>query len=106
MAGAQGSVLGVLGVVARNPALRRVEVAFVTFNCAEWATWVAMLVYAYSRGGVTESGLVATAMLVPAAVFAPVAATVGERFAPGRSLLTGYVLQAVTCGAAAAVLYS
>src|SRR5262249_28761327 len=72
--------------------------------CAEWATWVAMLVYAYSKGGVTESGIVATAMLLPAAVLAPVAAAVGERFAPGRSLLAGYLLQAATCGAGAAVL--
>jgi len=104
--GNTASVGRVLGIVARNRALRRVELSFIAFNCAEWATWVAMLVYAYARGGVTESGLVATAMLVPAAVLAPVAAAFGERFAPGRSLLAGYILQAATCAAAAAALYS
>ena len=95
----------VLAVVARNRALRRVELAYATFNSGEWATWLAMLVYAYSRGGVTESGIVAFAMLVPAAAFAPVAAAFGERHAPGKALLAGYLAQAVTCGAVAAALF-
>ena len=56
-----------------------------------------MLVYAYSRGGVTESGVVAFAMLVPAALLAPVIASIGERYPPGKALVVGYVAQAVTC---------
>jgi hypothetical protein len=101
----KSSVVRVLGIVARNPALRRVELAFLAFNCSEWATWVAMLVYAYAQGGVTESGIVATATLVPAAALAPVAAALGERFPPGRSLLAGYAAQAITCAAASAFLW-
>ena len=100
------SVLSVLGAVARNPALRRVELAYATFNSGEWATWIAMLVYAYSRGGVTESGLVACGMLVPAALAAPVVAAIGERYAPGKALVAGYVAQATTCGAVAVALVS
>jgi MFS family permease len=100
------SALQVLGVVARNRQLRRVELAYATFNSAEWATWIAMLVYAYSHGGVTASGLVATGMLVPAALLAPVAAAIGDRFAPGKALLAGYVLQATTCAAVAVTLTS
>jgi MFS family permease len=95
----------VLGLVARNPAVRRVQLAYAAFNSAEWATWIAMLVYAYSRGGVTETGIVAAAMLVPAALLAPVAAAIGERYPPGWALLTGYVLQAVTCAAVAAAMF-
>ena len=100
------SVLDVLAVVARNRELRRVELAYATFNSGEWATWIAMLVYAYSRGGVTESGIVAAGMLAPAALLAPVAAALGERIPPGRALLAGYGLQAATCLAAAAALYA
>ena len=79
-------MLDVLGVVGRNRDLRRVQLAYATFNSGEWATWIAMLVYAYSRGGVTESGLVAAGMLVPAALLAPVVAALGERFPPGQAL--------------------
>ena len=100
------SVLDVVGVVARNRELRRVELAFATFNSGEWATWIAMLVYAYSRGGVTESGLVAAGMLAPAALLAPVVAALGERIPPGQALLAGYGLQATSCLAAAAALYA
>jgi hypothetical protein len=35
-----------LRAALRSPAIRRVVVAFALFNFAEWATWVAVLVYA------------------------------------------------------------
>lgn len=98
------SIVHVLRTVAGNRDLRRVELAFVTFNSAEWASWLAVLVYAYAQGGVTESGVVATVMLVPAAALAPVLAVVMERFAPGKALLAAYVAQATTCAAVAAAL--
>ncbi len=100
------AVADVLGVIARNRELRRIQLAYAMFNSGEWATWIAMLVYAYSRGGVTESGLVAAGMLVPAALLAPVVAALGERIPPGQALLAGYGLQAVSSLATAAVLYA
>lgn len=99
-------LLHVVLVVARNPQLRRVELAFATFNCGEYATWIAMLVYAYARGGVVEAGIVATVVLIPAAVFPPFAARMGERYAQGKVLLAGYVAQALTCVAVAVAMFA
>lgn len=92
----------VAAVVARNPALRRVEMAYALFKAAETATWIAMLVYAYHEGGATESGLVATAVLVPAAALAPVASAVGGRYRPGSTLVFGYAVVALTSASVAA----
>jgi hypothetical protein len=99
-------VLEVVGVVVRNPPLRRVEAAFACFNSAEWATWVAMIVFAYAHGGATEAGVVAALQLLPAALLAPVAASLGDRLPPGKALLGGYSAQALACALGGLVLLS
>jgi MFS family permease len=84
--------------------MRRIEIAFITFNTAEWATWIAMLVYAYGQGGVVASGVVAVAQLVPAALFAPFGAALADRYPRGRILVLAYGAQAITVAATAAAL--
>jgi hypothetical protein len=95
---------GAFGAVLRNPALRRVELAYLGFNLTEWAIWVAILVFAYSQGGAGEVALVAVIQLVPAALVAPLAASFGDRYPRERVLLTAYFLQAAATGAMAASL--
>ena len=90
--------------VTRNPALRRVEVAFLGFSLAEWATWIAILVFAYRHGGAGEVGLVAVIQLAPAAVVAPLAASFGDHYPRERALLGSYLLQAATMGVMAGAL--
>lgn len=94
------------GAVVRNPALRRVEAAFLGFSLAEWATWIAILVFAYGHGGASAVGLVALIQLAPAAVVAPLAASFGDRYPRERALLVSYLLQAATMGAIAAALFA
>ena len=89
---------------ARDAALRRVELASIGFNVAEWATWVAMLVYAYQRGGALASSAVAIIQLVPAALVAPIGASLADRYPRARMLTISYVAQAVTMAATAIAL--
>jgi hypothetical protein len=97
-------LLGVVRTVSGNPGLLRVELAFVGFNMAEWATWVSILAFAYQVGGAPATGLVAVVQLVPAALVAPLAAIAGDRWRRERVLLVGYLAQAASMAATAAAL--
>ena len=96
----------VFGAVARDPSLLRIELAFFGFNMTEYATWIALLVHAYERGGAATAGIVAVAMLVPAGFVAPFAAFAGDRWRRDHVLSIGYLAQALSLGAAALALSS
>ena len=98
---------GIASVLRRllgNGGLRRVLPAFFLFNAAEFGTWVAILLYAYERTGPVSVGVVALIQLVPAALLAPAAASLGDRFPRERVLAAGYVAQAVAMLATAAAM--
>ena len=92
--------------VLRHPALRRMAGAFLAFSIGEWATWVAIVIYAYSRGGAAEAGLIAFIQLLPSIIIAPLAGSLGDRFPRARVLFAGYVVQSGAMAAAAVALWA
>lgn len=96
----------VVWAVLRNPALRRVELAYLLFSAALYGGYIAILVYAYEASGPGAVGVVALVLLLPAAIVAPFAASLADRYPRERVLLAGYVVQAVAYAITAAGILS
>jgi MFS family permease len=96
--------LAVVVAVFHNASLRRVLAAFIGFSLAEWATWIAILVYAFNRGGAAETGIAALIQLAPSAVVAPLAASLGDRMRRERALLVAYLVQVAAMAATGGLL--
>ena len=90
----------------RNASLRRVLAAFFLFNAQEYAVWIAVIVYAFERGGTATAGAVLVAQLVPAAIIAPFTSIVGDRLRRDTALSLGYLIQAAGCGLLAFALWN
>ena len=97
-------LLAPVATAARNENLRRVELAWGAAIGAEWAHFVALGIYAYQEGGASAVGVAGLVRLLPAAVIAPFAASLGDRFRRERFLLAmALVGAAALAGTAAAV---
>lgn len=102
-ASAHESPLALQRRVLRSRDLRRVLVAYLAFNIGEWASYIALLVWAFDQGGVRAASAIGLVQLIPAALLAPVGASLLARLTRARALVTGYAVQAATfaaCGVA------
>jgi MFS family permease len=86
--------------------MRRVLTAYLGFSVAEMANFIAILIYAYEVGGSPALGLVAFLQLAPAAVFAPVGATLGDRYRREVMLTMAYAVFAASSASVAIALYA
>jgi MFS family permease len=87
--------------VFRNPNLRWLELAWAASIVGHYAYLIAVSVYAYEVGGGKAVGLVFLARLIPAAIAAPFAGLLGDRFPRERVLIATNLTRVVLVGAAA-----
>lgn len=96
--------LRVVANLRRDSNLRSLGLAYVGYKLTELASWIVILVFAYERGGVIESGVVAAVMFVPSSLIVPFASMIGDRFSRSRALSVAYLLTALSAAACAAAL--
>jgi MFS family permease len=90
-------------IVARNSRLLTVELAWGAAISAEWAHFVALGVFAFQTDGALGVGVVGFIRLVPAALIAPFAASLGDRWRRERFLGVVCLLGTIAfCASAAA----
>jgi MFS family permease len=87
--------------VWRNANLRWLELAWTASIIGQYAFLVAVSVYAYGVGGEKAVGLVFLARLIPAALVAPFAGMLGDRYPRERVLVATNVARIVLVGASA-----
>ena len=98
-----GQMVSTLAAAGRNENVRRLELSWGAAIAAEWAHFVALGVFAYNHGGASAVGVAGLVRLLPAAVIAPFAASLGDRFRRERVLLAMMLVgSAALAGSAAA----
>ena len=99
-------LVAALAVSVRNTEIRRAELAWGSAITAEWAHFVAFGVYAYEQGGASAVGIAGLVRLLPAAIVAPFAASLGDRFRREHFLLATSLVGSLALGASAAAAYA
>lgn len=88
-----------------NAELGRYVASHLLAVVAEWAAFIALLVYVNDRHGSTVMGIAAIAMLLPSVIAAPFAGRFAERLRPNRVRLAGLAGQVFGYGVAALTAY-
>ena len=89
---------------ARNPSVRRAQLAFLGACTAEWVFTVALGIVAYRAAGATAVGLVGLLRMVPSAVVAPLASPLADRGRRERVLVLVSTVRGVATALAAIVV--
>jgi MFS family permease len=97
--------LRAFAAVFHNEDLRRLELAWSGSIIGQWGYEVALAVFAYRAGGATAVGLVALVRLLPAAVVAPFAALLGDRFRRKRIMVAADLARVIAMAGAAAAVF-
>ncbi|MBA3567209.1 MAG: MFS transporter [Actinobacteria bacterium] len=101
-----GDSAAAFGAVIRNPNLRWLELAWTGSIIGHYAYLVAVSVYAYGVGGEKAVGLIFLARLIPAALAAPFAGILGDRYRRERVLLLTNLSRIVLVGSAAVGVFA
>jgi MFS family permease len=101
---AMRSALVTVRAVLRLPTLRRLVFAFLAFSITEWASWIGLVVFAYSLGGPAEAGIVACVIFLPSIIVAPAASMFGDRWPRARVLTVAYAVLSLAMGTTAIAL--
>ena len=98
--------LSAFAAVGRNANLRWLELAWAASILGHYAFLIAVSVYAYDVGGDGAVGLVFLARLIPAALIAPFAGMLGDRYPRERVLLFTNVTRVVLVSASAVAVFA
>lgn len=101
-----GQMVSTLAAAGRNVDIRRAELAWGAAIAAEWAHFVALGVFAYDHGGTRAVGVAGLVRLLPAAIIAPVAASLGDRFRRERLLLAMSLVGAAALAGSAVAFFA
>jgi MFS family permease len=101
-----GQMVSTLAAAGRNGNIRRVELAWGAAIAAEWAHFVALGVFAYDHGGTRAVGVAGLVRLLPAALIAPAAASLGDRFRRERVLLAMTIVGAAALAGSAGAFFA
>lgn len=91
---------------AANPNIRRLELAWMGSISGLWMYTIALSVFAYQEGGAAAVGLVGAIRLFPAAIAAPFAAGLGDRFPREKVLFVAGILRTLLMVAAALAVFT
>ena len=95
-----------LATAFRSPNLRRLQAAWSLAWVADWAYLVALGIFAYQRGGAVAVGVAGVVRMAPAAIVAPFASLLGDRYRRLRLLLVNEIVWTVALAASALAFFA